>query len=135
VTQTSDLASLTSAGTVQAISATSGAVVHAAVTVGRQPAWLSLSPDGAEFYALNFLDGTVSVVNTATWTVTATVPTGSGSQPIIGTSTPASLLVTNFNAANGLRIDATSNSVAHTFKTDGRASALQARARTERWPT
>jgi YVTN family beta-propeller protein len=108
-------------GTLESLSASDGSVVHAPITVGATPAWASISPDGTRVYTLNFLDGTISVVDTASWSVLATVSTGAGSQPIIGASTPNGVLaVTDFGAANLKTIDFASNKVVHTLTLDGR---------------
>ena len=48
------------------------------VPSGRQPQHVSYAPDGRHFYTANSKDGTVSVVDTATYTVSARVPTGAG---------------------------------------------------------
>ncbi len=117
---TSDLSSLGS-GTLEALSAADGSVVHAPITVGATPAWASISPDGTRVYTLNFLAGTISVVDTASWSVLTTVSTGSNSQPIIGASTASGLLaVTDFGTGNLKTIDFATNKVLHTVPLDGR---------------
>jgi YVTN family beta-propeller protein len=117
---TSDFSSLGS-GTLESLSASDGSVVHAPITVGATPAWASIAPDGTRVYTLNFLAGTVSVVDTGSWSVLATVSTGSGSQPIISASTADGLLVvTDFGAGNAKTIDFASNKVVHTVALDGR---------------
>lgn len=120
------LASLTGDGTVESISAATGAVVNPPITVGIQPAWISISPDGTKVYALNFLSGNVSVVDTATWQVTATLSTGSNSQPIISSSSPNGqrLAVTNFQTDNVYVFDSTTNQLVNTLSTDGRPVAV-----------
>jgi YVTN family beta-propeller protein len=107
-------------GSLEALSTTTGAVVHAPITVGSAPAWASVSPDGSRAYTLDFVSGDVSVVDTAAWRVTATVAVGSGSQPIISASTPGgTLAVTNFGTGNLVTIDA-AGKVTHTLALDGR---------------
>ena len=44
------------------------------IDVGAGPAGLTVSPNGTRVYVANALDGTVSVINTATLGVTATIP-------------------------------------------------------------
>ncbi len=89
--------------------------------MGETPAWASISPDGSRVYTLNFLAGTVSVVDTAAWQVVATVGTGgTSSQPIIGASTADVLAVTNFGSANLITIDFHTNQLVHTLALDGR---------------
>ncbi len=107
--------------TLEALSSTDGSVVHPTITVGNTPAFASISPDGSRVYTLNFLDGTVSVVDTQSWSVLATVDTGSGSQPIISSSTPDGLLVvTNFGLGNLVTVDYATNAIVNTLALDGR---------------
>jgi YVTN family beta-propeller protein len=108
-------------GSVEAIAASDGSVIHAAIPVGMTPAWISVSPDGSKVYTLNFLSNSVSVVDSAAWKVTSTVPLGSGADPIIGAVTPSgTLVVTNFGSASVALIDGSSDQVTSTFKTSGR---------------
>jgi YVTN family beta-propeller protein len=109
-----------SPGSVEAIWAWTGTVVHAPLKVGVAPAWITIAPDGSKVYALNFLGGSVSVIDEASWTVSDTVSLSSGGDPIIGASTATSLLVTNFGAASVSVVDTTSNKVTHTLTTKGR---------------
>jgi YVTN family beta-propeller protein len=51
------------------------------VPVGTTPTGVAVSPDGSQAYVTNNASGNVSVVSTASNTVTATIPTGSGSLP------------------------------------------------------
>jgi YVTN family beta-propeller protein len=112
---------LSEGNTLEALSAADGGVVHAPITVGSTPAFASISPDGSRVYTLNFLAGSVSVVDTASWAVLATVNTGSGSQPIISSSTPDGLLaVTNFGTGTLVTVDFATNTIVHTLKLDGR---------------
>ncbi|HLK63435.1 MAG TPA: hypothetical protein VKU19_08345 [Bryobacteraceae bacterium] len=50
--------------------------VSARIPVGRAPKGLALSPDGRRLYVANRNDDTVSVIDTATHRVTATIPLG-----------------------------------------------------------
>jgi YVTN family beta-propeller protein len=110
-----------SAGTLESISATDGGVVEPPITVGETPAFASISTDGTRAYTLNFLPGTVSVVDTTTWQLLTTIDAGSGSQPIISTSTPdGTLVVTNFGTGNLLTVDFKTNAILHTLTLDGR---------------
>src|ERR1017187_3189351 len=43
--------------------------ISATITVGRRPTGICVSPDGTKVYVTNFLDSTVSVINTSTNTV------------------------------------------------------------------
>lgn len=117
----SNVASLLASGSIEAISASTGAILHAPVTVGVAPAWITVSPDGTKVFALNFVSNNVSVIDVASWTVTSTVSTGASSEPIIGAVTPGgSLLVTNFGSANVAIVDGATLAVTHTLKTSGR---------------
>jgi YVTN family beta-propeller protein len=108
-------------GTVAAFSASTGAMVQPPIAVGTAPAWISISADGSKVFTLNFLSSSVSVIDTTTWTVSATIPVGSNSEPIIGAATPSgSLVVTDFQTADISVLDTTGNKVAHTLKVDGR---------------
>ncbi|HVN17294.1 MAG TPA: FG-GAP-like repeat-containing protein [Dongiaceae bacterium] len=51
------------------------------IFVGNAPTGAALTPDGAGVYVTNAADGTVSVVNTQSQVVTATITIGSGSSP------------------------------------------------------
>jgi YVTN family beta-propeller protein len=118
-TSTNSLSNLTS-GTFEALSAGDGGVVKASLSVGGTPAWASISPDGTRAYTLNFLPGTVSVVDTTSWQVVTTVNSG-GSWPIISASTRDGLLVvTNFGSGNLVTIDFHTNALLHTLQLDGR---------------
>ena len=120
-TSTNDLSvSTLTSGTLESLSATDGGVVQPSLTVGGTPAWLSISPDGTRAYTLNFIPGTMSVVDTATWTVVATVTTGS--QPIISSSTPNNQLVvvTDFGASKLVTVDFMTNKVQSTLALTGR---------------
>jgi YVTN family beta-propeller protein len=86
-----------------------------------------MSPDGSKVYTLNFIGASVSVVDTASWQVTATISTGPGSMPIIGNTTPdGSLLgVTDIGTADVSLIDTSTNQVARTLKLEGRPIGIQ----------
>lgn len=109
-------------GTLEALTAATGAQAWDPITVGSAPAWITISPDGKKLYTLNFLSDDVSVVDIASWKVTATVSTGKGSQAIIGNVTPDSafLYVTNYGTGNMLAIDTSTNMIASTYPLDGR---------------
>jgi YVTN family beta-propeller protein/parallel beta-helix repeat protein len=48
----------------------------AVITVGPRPSALAVTPNGSSVYVTNIAGGTVSVIDTATNTVTATIPVG-----------------------------------------------------------
>ena len=52
-------------------------VVAATVPVGAEPDAAALSPDGSQLFVSNFKDGTLSIIATATNTVSHTVTVGS----------------------------------------------------------
>jgi YVTN family beta-propeller protein len=108
-------------GELESVSPLDGGVVAQPVTVGETPAFASISPDGSRVYTLNFLAGSISVVDTTSWQLIATVDTGSGSQPIISSSTSSGLLVvTDFGTGNLKTVDFTTNAVVNTLALDGR---------------
>ena len=83
------------------------------VPVGNQPFSLATTPDGSRLYSANFVGGSVSVIDTATNTVTATLSGG-------GMRTPTSLAVApdgsrvymvDFNANRLFVIDTATNTV------------------------
>ncbi|MGB8897904.1 MAG: hypothetical protein WCC90_01010 [Methylocella sp.] len=48
------------------------------VTVGLKPSGIAVTPDGTQVYVTNSSGGTVSVIDTSTNTVAATIPVGVG---------------------------------------------------------
>jgi YVTN family beta-propeller protein len=114
--------------TLEAVSSDTGDVIHPSLGVGVSPAWITISVDGASVYTLNFLSGDVTVVDTASWTVSATVkgpidPDGGGtSAGIIGNVTPnGSILgVTDYGTQDVSAIDTKTNATAWTLPTVGR---------------
>jgi len=107
--------------TMVALSAATGEVIKPAIPVGQFPAWITMSPDGTKVYALNFLGGSVSVVDTASWQVTSTLIMGPQAFPIIGNPTPdgVTLGITNVQASNALLLDGTTHAVEHTIDLGG----------------
>lgn len=110
------------AGRLSAVHASDGSAAAAGIGVGSAPAWITISPDGKKIYTLNFLSDDVSIVDTEAWSVVGTVPTGAGSQAIIGnvTSDNAMLYVTNYGTGELMGIDAVAHEVTQTVKLDGR---------------
>jgi YVTN family beta-propeller protein len=118
-------------GAITAISSADGSVTHPAVPVGMTPAWVTVAPHGDTVYSLNFLSNSVSAIDTATWTVAATIPVKSssdpvpeptlGPEPIIGAvSASGALVVTNFGTSDLVVIDPKTNAVVHSLATPGR---------------
>ncbi|MFJ8254113.1 cell surface protein [Streptomyces sp. NPDC094466] len=81
------------------------------ITVGSGSHAAAVSPDGSRLYAVNRPDQTVSVVDTATRTVTATVPVG-GTQPQEVTVSPDGREVYVTHNGGVTVIDAATNSTA-----------------------
>jgi YVTN family beta-propeller protein len=52
-------------------------VIDSAIHVGIEPAGVAVSPDGSKLYVANSASNNVSVIDTATNTVIATIPVGS----------------------------------------------------------
>lgn len=109
-------------GTLRAVSVETGEVTQPAIRVGLVPAWITISPDGSKVFTLNFLSDNVSVVDTASWKVVATVPAGAGSQAIIANVTPdnATLWVTNHGTSELIAIDTDSHTLTQTIELTGR---------------
>ena len=114
-------------GTIAALSSADGTILHPDLTVGSAPAWISISPDGSKVFTLNFLGNSISVVDTAAWTVSATVKNGSINEPIIGGVAPkGTLVVTDFGSPpNVALLDTSTNMVTHTFATSGRPVGVE----------
>jgi len=94
-------------GTIWAIDTVTGEKVHDAINIGRAPGWITMSPDGAKVFALNFYSDDVSVVDTAAWVVEDTISTGEGSQGVIGNVSPdnRTLYITNLGTGDILAMD------------------------------
>jgi YVTN family beta-propeller protein len=58
------------------------------IIVGITPAWLVFTPDGKQLITTNVASDSVSIVDVATRSVAATIPTGRGSIPEYGDVTP-----------------------------------------------
>jgi YVTN family beta-propeller protein len=74
---TSNFGSTTSPGSVEAVNTATHAVL-AVVRVGNLPEGIAVSPTGTEVYVANAASGSVSVISTASNTVTNTIAVGSG---------------------------------------------------------
>ena len=119
--------SLTSTGQLRAISTADGAIIHDPIAVGSAPAWITITPDGSHVYTLNFLSDDISVVDTDSFEVTATIATGTGSQAIIANVTPdgKTLWVTNHESAEAIAIDTKTNEIVKTIPINGRPVGVQ----------
>src|SRR5436309_374668 len=108
-----DLCPIAQSGSVSVIDTTTYNVV-ATIPVGRWPAGVAFTPDGAFSYVANFNSNTVSVINTVTNTVTATI--GVGTEPLFVAITPngAFAYVTNYASNNVSVIQTATNGVVAT---------------------
>lgn len=109
-------------GSIQAVSSSTGEVVHSPIEVGAIPAWITITPDGSTVYALNFFSSDISVVNTERWEVETTITDKVGSAGIIGNVTPdgSKLYVTNHGTGELITVDTESNQIIDTIALDGR---------------
>jgi YVTN family beta-propeller protein len=109
-------------GRLFSIDAKTGGMKDDKLMVGQAPAWITISPDGSKVYTLNFLSDDVTVVDTKSWKIDATISTGSGSQAIIGNVTPdgALLYVTNHGTGELAAIDTKTNTLVKHVKLTGR---------------
>ena len=83
--------------------------------MGAFPDGLVLTPNGRKLYCANNLDGTVSVVDTTTNTVTATIPVGSNPITAAITQNGQRVYVTNLNSNDVSVIDVSSDAVIATI--------------------
>lgn len=65
-------------GTVSVINTTNDTVGATPITVGTNPTWVAVVPNGTKAYVTNNGSNNVSVINTANNTVSATVAVGNG---------------------------------------------------------
>jgi len=91
--------------TVRVVDLNTNAIVGPAITVGLAPASLTITPDGAFVYVINYVDGnpgtgTISVIRTSDNTVVATIPGFSGPFAIRITPNGKFAYVTNFGSNN-----------------------------------
>ena len=78
----------------------------ATIPVGSQPGGVAVTPDGSKVYVANFLSNNVSVIATATNTVTATIPAGSEPFGVAVTPDGCKVYVAN-GASNNVSVIAT----------------------------
>jgi YVTN family beta-propeller protein len=84
------------------------------VPVGTSPVGVAVSPNGATAYVTNQNSNTVSVINTATNTVSATVTVGSGPEGVAVSPNGATAYVANKDSNTVSVIDTTINTVSAT---------------------
>lgn len=87
--------------------------VTATVNVGNQPFGIAFTPSGAFAYVANFVGSSVSVIDTATTTVVATISSGAARTPAADAVTPdgAFVYTANFNSNNVSVIDTATNTI------------------------
>ena len=87
--------------------------VTTTVTVGNQPFGIAFTPNGAFAYVANFVGSSVSVIDTATATVVATIASGDARTPAGVAITPdgAFAYTVNFNSNNVSVIDTATNTI------------------------
>ena len=114
-------------GTLVAVDAATGAISQPALQVGSTPAWITIGKDGSRVYTLNFSSGDITVVDTAAWSVVATIPAGAGSESIIGNVTPdgSRLYVSNHGTSELIGIDTANNQIVQHIPLDGRPVGVQ----------
>lgn len=91
--------------TVRVVDLATNSIIGAPITVSLAPAALAISPDGKFVYSINYVDGnpgtgTISVIETSTNTVVATIPGFSGPFAIAITPNGGFAYVTNFGSNN-----------------------------------
>lgn len=92
--------------------------VSGSITIGQESSGLALTPDGSKLYATNAKDNTVSVIDTATKTVAATVSVMSTVTPSLPLSWPVRVVV----SPNGQFYFVTYSATAGSFGVAGIAS-------------
>jgi YVTN family beta-propeller protein len=88
------------------------------IPAGVGPSYLCAHPDGTKIYASNYYDNTVSVIDTATRTVTATISFLSQPQGLVCSPDGSILYVANFGANNIQPINTTTLALSPTIATD-----------------
>jgi len=94
----------------------------ASIPVGAGPKGVAVTPDGSKVYVTNSVDGTVSVINTATNTVSATIPVGSSPWGVAVTLDGSRVYVANHGTVSV--IDTSSDAVISTISGIGGAAGL-----------
>ena len=85
------------------------------VDVGSSPSGVAASPDGQRIYVTNSASNSVSVISTATWSVTATISVGSGPTGIAVNSNGTRAVVANTTAGTYSVIDTGTLAVINTI--------------------
>ena len=99
------------------LGATGAATAVTTIPVGKGPEGIDLTPDGKELWAAHSQDGGVSIIDTASKTVTATIDIKTGrSNRITFTRDGASALVSDINTGEIVVIDVKSRAVTSRVK-------------------
>jgi YVTN family beta-propeller protein len=101
------------ANALRAVSAETGEIIHEPIKVGTAPAWITIGPDGSKVYTMNYNSDDITVVDTETFTVEATVKSGEASKGIIGSVVPdgSRLFVTEVGTGDFIAVDTKTNEI------------------------
>ena len=94
------------------------------VAVGTTPSSTALSPDGSTLYVANYASASVSVINTATNAVSATIPVGNGPNALALNANGSTLYVANATDATVSVIDTLNDTVSATIATGATSGTL-----------
>lgn len=94
------------------------------IDVGSQPAAVAVSADGATAYVVNQIDETVSVVDTATNTVTDTIAVGANPVAVAVSPNGSRVYVSNLSGGTVSVIDTATNAVIGTITVGSHPSGL-----------
>jgi YVTN family beta-propeller protein len=103
------------ANTVSVIDTTTNGIVGSAIPVGTFPVGVAVTPDGSQVYVTNVLDDTVSVIATASNTVTATINVGLAPFGMAMTTDGSTVYVANSGDGTVSAISTANNMVANTY--------------------
>jgi YVTN family beta-propeller protein len=109
------------AGNVSVIATATNTVIGSPIAVGNNPVTVAITADGSKVYVANFKSGTVSVIATASNTVTATIPVGIDPQGIAVSPDGSKVYVAHGTTGFGalLVIDTASHRVTATIPVGG----------------
>jgi uncharacterized repeat protein (TIGR01451 family) len=115
-------------GTVTIIDTATDTIVDG-ITVGNGPEGVAITSDGKQAYVANFDDNTISVIDTATLNVTATIPIGPphapiGPSAIAITPDETKAYVANFGNNTVSVIDTATNTITTTISVGGAPLAI-----------
>jgi len=93
------------------INTATNTVVGSPIPVGSRPFGIAVAPNGSAVYVANNLGNSVSVIDTATKTVSATIPVGLAPQGLAITPNGQFVYVANFTSNTVSKISTVSNTV------------------------